>query len=98
MIVVYHPDAQAELIESARFYESRVNKLGSDFLNAVDDTVKLIAERPERGEIIQANIRCFTMSRFPYAIYYRISLDHVRILAISHHSRHPDFWRNRLRE
>jgi hypothetical protein len=36
------------------------------------------------------------MPRFPYAIYYRVLPDHVRILAFKHHSRHPDYWRYRL--
>lgn len=36
------------------------------------------------------------MPRFPYAIYYRILSDQLRILAFKHHSRHPDYWRYRL--
>ena len=36
------------------------------------------------------------MPRFPYAIYYRLLPDDLRILAFKHHSRHPDYWRYRL--
>jgi hypothetical protein len=36
MRLIYHPDAEAELIESARFYEQRVPSLGGQFLNAVE--------------------------------------------------------------
>jgi hypothetical protein len=32
----------------------------------------------------------------PYAIYYRVLPNHIRILAFKHHSRHPDYWRHRL--
>ena len=70
MRLTYHPDAEAELIQAARFYESRVSTLGSEFLDAGD--------------------------RFPYAVYYRVFPDHIRILAFKHHSRHPDYWRYRL--
>jgi len=36
------------------------------------------------------------MPRFPYAIYYRVLPDHLRILAYKHHSRHPNHWRYRI--
>jgi len=36
------------------------------------------------------------MSRFPYAIYFRVEDDEIRILAFQHHSRHPDYWKSRL--
>jgi len=36
MRLIYHPDAEAELIEAAQFYEQRVPVLGVDFLDAAD--------------------------------------------------------------
>ena len=36
MRLIYHPDAEAELIESARFYEQRVPSLGGEFLDAAE--------------------------------------------------------------
>ena len=36
MRLIYHPDAEAELIESARFYEQRVPSLGGQFLDAAE--------------------------------------------------------------
>jgi toxin ParE1/3/4 len=82
-----HPEAEAELIEAARFYERRVSTLGAQFLDA-----------PDRWSMIEADVRHYIMPRFPYAIYYRVLPDHVRILAFKHHSRHPDYWRSRLSE
>jgi hypothetical protein len=32
---------------------------------------------------------------FPYALYYRVGSEEIRILAVKHHSRHPDYWKNR---
>ena len=34
MTVIYHPEAEAELIEAARFYARRVDGLGAEFLAA----------------------------------------------------------------
>jgi hypothetical protein len=44
MRLIYHPDAVAELIESARFYEQRVPSLGGQFLNAVELAIGAILE------------------------------------------------------
>ena len=98
MRLIYHPDAEAELIEAARFYEKRVSTLGAQFLEAADQAMRVILDAPERWRIIEADVRRYLMPRFPYAIYYRILPDHIRILAFKHHSRHPDYWRRRRSE
>ena len=98
MRVVYHPHAEAELIKAAKYYESRLDGLGRRFLEESDNTVSLIREDPRRWRIIEADVRRYLMPHFPFAIYYRSLPDSVRILAFQHHSRHPDYWRYRLRE
>lgn len=97
MRLIYHPDAEAELIKAARFYNRRVSGLGAQFLDAADEAIALIQEAPERWSIIEAEVRHYLMPRFPYAIYYRVLSDHLRVLAFKHHSRHPHYWRYRLR-
>ena len=96
MRLIHHPDAEAELIGAARFYEGRVPTLGAQFIDAADRAVRVIQEAPERWGIIEADVRHYLMPRFPYAIYYRVLPDHIRILAFKHHSRHPDYWRYRI--
>ena len=98
MRLIYHPDAEAELIEAAQFYERRLSMLGAQFLDAADRAIRIILEAPDRWSIIEADVRHYLMPRFPYAIYYRVLPDHIRILAFKHHSRHPDYWRHRLSE
>jgi plasmid stabilization system protein ParE len=97
MRVSYHPHAEAELIEAAKFYEERVSTLGVQFLEAADQAIRVILDDPQRWGIIDENVRRYLMPRFPFAIYYRVS-DSVHILAFKHHSRHPDYWRYRLSE
>ena len=98
MRLTYHPDAEAELIEAAQFYERNVRALGGQFLDAADLAICLIQDAPERWSIIEEEVRQYLMSRFPYSIYYRIRSDEIRILAVKHHSRHPDYWRYRIPE
>ena len=95
MRVIYHPSAEAEIIDAAQFYAGawRVSKL--NFLDAVDQAVAAILENPERWRIIEADVRRYLMARFPFAIYYRVLPDGLRILALKHHSRHPGYGRER---
>ena len=96
MRVIFHSDAETELIEAARFYERRVTTLGEQFISAVDRAVGVIEDAPTRWNVIRADVRRYLMPRFPYGIYYRVLTDEIRILAIKHHSRHPDYWLKRL--
>jgi toxin ParE1/3/4 len=95
MRLIYHPDAETELIEAAKYYERRVAELGVKFLDDADRAVSMILDTPQRWEVIEEDVRSYLMRRFPYAIYYRALSDRVHILAFKHHSRHPDYWRYR---
>lgn len=96
MRLIYHPDAEAELIEAAQFYDRRVPTLGAQLLEGADSAVRVIQEAPDRWSVIEADVRHYLIPRFPYAIYYRVLPDYLRILAFAHHSRHPDYWHYRL--
>jgi plasmid stabilization system protein ParE len=96
MRVIYHPEAETELVAAAQFYERRVSTLGAQFLDTVDHAIRAILEAPDRWPIIERDVRCYRVPRFPYGVYYRVLQDHVRILAVKHHSLHPGYWRHRL--
>lgn len=98
MRLTYHPHAEAELIEAARYHEQRVAGLGARFLDSAEGALAEIQRAPLQWRRVEADVRRFLMSTFPFAIYYRALPDHVRILAFKHHSRHPEYWRQRLGE
>jgi plasmid stabilization system protein ParE len=96
MRVVYHPDAEDELTEAALFYDKRVRGLGDSFLRAFGSAIAEIERQPERWPVVEGDLRCRSLRRFPYAVYYRAVGDELRILVVKHHKRHPDYWRYRL--
>jgi toxin ParE1/3/4 len=96
MNLIFHPEASKEMLESARFYESKSDGLGSDFLNAVEDTTRRILERPALGRIEKANIRRRLVPGFPFTILYEFHQDHIFIAAVMHQRRRPGYWRERL--
>ncbi|HZW30620.1 MAG TPA: type II toxin-antitoxin system RelE/ParE family toxin [Isosphaeraceae bacterium] len=91
-----HPDAEAELLEAAWFYEKRVSGLGGRFLHEFDAAIQTIQAAPDRWRIVGGEIRRYVMRKFPYGVYSRVQGDTLRILVIKHHKRHPDYGKDRL--
>lgn len=96
MRLIYHPDAEVEIVEAAQFYERRVPGLGHRFLHELDRAITKILETPGRWRMVEEGVRRFVMQDFPYALYYRTEGEYLRILVVQHHSRHPDYWKYRL--
>jgi len=96
MRLIYHPEAEAELVEAAEFYEARSPGLGERFLREFDAAIAAILASPRLWPVVEGDLRRYTMRRFPFGIYYRAGGDELRILVIGHHSRHPEYWRDRL--
>jgi len=98
MRLTYHPEAEAEFLEAARFYERRTEGLGDRFLHELDAAIQSILIAPDRYRIVDGDVRRYVMRQFPYGIYYRVQGDELRILVIKHHSRHPDYGKERLED
>jgi plasmid stabilization system protein ParE len=96
MRLTYHPEAEAEIVQAAEYYEKRVEGLGARFLSDLEATILRILEAPDRWQKVEADIRRCLMRRFPYGVYYRVWPAEVRILVLKHHSRHPDYWKGRI--
>jgi len=53
MKLIYHPAAEAEVVAAARFYEQKLNGLGTQFLDEFDQGIALILEAPTRWRIVK---------------------------------------------
>jgi len=88
--------AEIEMFEAAVFYETQVEKLGIDFISAIESAVFDISENPEIYPIIGNGVRRCLLPRFPYSILYKIDPDEIIIIAIMHQKRRPNYWVDRL--
>ncbi len=93
-----HDSAALEFAEAAAFYERRVAGLGTRFAEAIQRALAMIQKTPERWAKVDAEVRGCRINDFPYTIYYRILSDHIEVVAYKHHSRHPDYWQERLED
>jgi toxin ParE1/3/4 len=88
-------EAEAELLEAAEFYEGQRPGLARRFLEATERVIGHAADRPLLGSPLGGGIRRYLVPGFPYAVIYRADRDPIRVLAIAHLRRHPDYWRGR---
>ncbi|MCL4204555.1 MAG: hypothetical protein KJ000_18875 [Pirellulaceae bacterium] len=55
-----------------------------------------IQSHPERWADYWFGTRHYLMKRFPFVIVYRVTANHIEIVAVAHARREPGYWRKRL--
>jgi plasmid stabilization system protein ParE len=96
-VLVIEPEAEAEIAESADWYEERNPVARTGFLSALDRSLHLIRERPEQYQIVHRQTRRALLDGYPYALFYKVTESQIIIVSCFHTSRNPKSWRDRLR-
>ena len=100
--VRFEDEADVEYRFAGRYYEERREHLGIEFFDAVDATINRIIELPRAGTLVprmpaDLPIRRRAVTRFPYHVVYLATDTEIRIVAIAHDRRKPDYWKDRLK-
>jgi len=89
------PAAEEDILSAARWYETCVPGLSTEFLRSVDESLLAFAERPEQYPVVHRDVRRALVRRFPYGVFFIASGETVRVIACMHIRRHPRTWRRR---
>ena len=87
--------AQQELTDTFRYYEQEQNGLGRRFLDEVEYARQLIAQLPHAWHPLNSTLRRCVLRHFPYGLIYRIHNNCLEVIAVAHHHRQPEYWRER---
>jgi plasmid stabilization system protein ParE len=95
-------EASKELFEAAEWYESRQPGLAERLFDEIEHHLALVRERPSAFPILEASppdltIRRALLDRFPYALVFLELESEIRIIAVAHHKRRPNYWLHRVR-
>jgi toxin ParE1/3/4 len=93
--VIFHPLAEEELLDAVSYYEEQETGLGLDYLSEVEHAVNFLVQYPEAGAKVRGAIRRLTLPKFPYSLLYRVLGEQLRVLAVAHHKRKPQYWVDR---
>lgn len=91
----FHPLAERELLDAARYYERESPGLGARFLDAAERCELEIIEYPSAGTSLAGDVRRRLLRTFPYALLYRATAAGIRILAVMTLKRRPTYWVSR---
>ena len=95
--VLFHPEAEEEMLAAAQFYQERAEGLGARFLTAVREAVERISLHPKASQVIHGRgVRGGAVRTFPYSVLYVERTADILVLAVMHHRRRPSYWRERL--
>ena len=80
MQIDFLPEADEEMIEAARYYQSLSSGLGDDYLAEVERAVHSIAMSPQTWPILEGDLRRRLIKRFPFGVLCRIEPDIILII------------------
>ncbi len=88
--------AVQELEDAVDFYtDSAGAALAEDFLKEVEHAIDVLSISPLLGALFGHGFRRFRLRRFPYSPIYKAGASLVRIVAVAHDKRKPNYWRSR---
>jgi plasmid stabilization system protein ParE len=90
------PEAGEDLLAGFEFYERQARGLGRYFRDSLFSDIELLGDRGGIHAKVFGYHRSLSQ-RFPFAIYYRVDENVVRIRAILDCRRRPSWIRRRLR-
>ena len=94
----FHPEAKFELNQATEFYQLKDSNLGLEFLEEVFGSISRIIEFPQAFPNFSKNTRKCLINRFPFAVIYQIRQKEIFIVAITHLSRKPGYWKERMKD
>ena len=88
--------ARAEMDDAFVWYEDQAVGLGYEFLDALDQAIRLITSFPDSHPQAGKKLRRCLLNRFPYALYYGIDQGAIIVVAVAHLRRNPHYWVDRV--
>lgn len=91
----YHPDVPSEVREILAYYQGISPILADDFWIELTEALEYAREFPTRHHFDPSGRRRGNLSRFPYHFLFRVFSSTVRITAVRHNSRNPNYGSHR---
>jgi hypothetical protein len=97
----FEPEASDELSHAALRYQAQRSGLGEELLDAVERAVAMVQRWPHAAPLAtdlpkELIVRRAPVTAFPYRLVYLETPTAIRVLAVAHESRRPNYWIDRL--
>ena len=92
----FHPEALAEYQAASHYYARQQSDLDLRFVASVEDAIRSILKNPLRWRRFNREVRRCLTRTLPHGVLYTVEADFVPIVAPTHCSREPGYWKHRL--
>jgi len=92
LAIVFRRQVGRDLAAAFEYYEPQRQGLGEDFLAAARAVFEAIERYPQMFAQVHGEVRRAIVSKFPYAVFYRLEPDRILVLAVLHTARDPKLW------
>jgi len=89
--VSYHPAVPLEVQEFAEYYGAISARLETRFRSELLKAIDGAKNHPERHHFDRTGLRRCNLRRFPVHILFRLTPEGIRITAVRHDRRDPDY-------
>ena len=87
--------AENDVTAAVTWYDQHGSNVGDGFIERLEEVIERFSVHPRLYPQIEGEIRRALMPQYPYAIYYREDKKAIRVIAVLHTSRRPDYWKDR---
>ncbi|HEU4648692.1 MAG TPA: type II toxin-antitoxin system RelE/ParE family toxin, partial [Gemmatimonadales bacterium] len=89
------PAAARDIAEADAWYRTRNPDVAVAFRDTLAAHLTRIERSPTAFPVVQRDVRRCLLGRFPYALYFRLLPDELRVIACTHLRRHARRWQRR---
>jgi toxin ParE1/3/4 len=86
-------EAFAQVAEAFLWYQGQRPNLGWEFDSDLTAVFEMLRQLPEAAPQVHRGLRRALLRKFPYAVYYQLQPEEIRVRAVLHMRRRPRRWR-----
>lgn len=87
--------ALEDLDEAVEWYAEISSSLPIDIASLYKTALNEIQHKPLVSTKLRSGYRKVNLERFPYKIVFKILEEEILVVAVAHHKRKPNYWKNR---
>lgn len=88
--VIFKEEAGYDVFDTRNWYDSRRIGLGDEFLDEIEEYVKVLEQNPQIFQVRKHNWRYCPLKRFPYIIVFEIEQQVVVVYAVFNTYQNPN--------
>jgi len=95
MQVRIRPEAESDIEDAYKWYESQRKGLGESFILCIEEALSRASRNPNNYSVVYKKVRRIFIHRFPFGLFFVESQDYISVIAVLHARRDPKMWKKR---